>query len=310
MTNTSTYLVIGANGFIGSHLVDGLAKQSGAVVKAFDRFTKAPQFNDHANVEVVKGDIFNDSDITKALEGVDYVFHTFSATTPFSSNDDPYTDIQKNLQRNVQVFELSAKAQVKKIVYLSSGGAVYGTATEAKTVTENDAAMPVSPYGICKLATENYLEYIKRQYGTDYIVYRVTNPYGPRQVLKHNQGVIPAFIEKVTAGQGIEVFGDGSSSRNYIFITDAIDMILQSYQADNLFPIYNLGSNATQSVNAIIEALKEIIGKDIPVNYSESPKTFLRNTNISIERYCKEFGTPDFTEFKAGLQATVKDFQK
>lgn len=305
MNENNTCLVLGANGFVGSHLVDMLAKKSGNEVRAFDRYSKPPQFNNNENIIKIVGDIYNDNDLEVAMVGVDYIFHAFSATTPFSSDDDPYTDVTKNLLRNVQIFNMCAKYSVKKIIYISTGGAVYGMATEFNKVSEETAALPVSPYGICKLATENYLEYYKRRFQTEYIVYRLTNPYGPRQIVKHNQGVIPAFIEKVREDKVIEVYGDGSSSRNFIFINDAIDMIKNSFEQSNKYPLYNIGSEESQSLNQLITELKKITGKDIRVHYNPSPTTFLHKTEISIDRYCSEFGKPVFTDFRKGLTITL-----
>ncbi len=180
MQPLSETLVIGANGFIGSHLVDTLIKE-GHNVRAFDRFSKPAQFKESENIEVFKGDLFQDDSLEKALEGIDYVFHSFSATTPSTADADPYTDINLNVLRNIQIFEKCVTAKVKKVLYVSSGGAIYGNIAEEKAASEKDAPQPVSPYGIGKLASEHYLAYFKRKYGLDYVVYRLSNPYGPRQ---------------------------------------------------------------------------------------------------------------------------------
>ncbi len=154
---SKTCLVLGANGFVGSYLVDQPAVRMNMRVRAFDRYSKDPQFGITDSVEIIKGDIFNDDELRKSVAGVDYVMHSFSATTPYTSDTDPYQDISDNLQRSVKLFELCAQAGVKKIGFISSGGAVYGSVTEHKVADELDAPLPVSPYGINKLATEHYL---------------------------------------------------------------------------------------------------------------------------------------------------------
>lgn len=309
--SSKTYLILGSNGFIGSHLVDSFSGDEGTTIRAFDRFNREPTFLQRPNVEVVKGDIFNEQDITAALEGVDYVIHCFSATTPFVADADPFKDITDNIENSVKIFSLCSQANVKKVGFISSGGAVYGTAAEKGIVSETDAPLPVSPYGIGKLALEHYLEYFKRTEDLEYIVYRVTNPYGPRQHTKNNQGVIPAFINKIMDGEPITVYGDGSTSRDFIYIEDAARMITDSFEKSNKYPVYNLGSGRETSLNEIIGILKEVLRhKDIQVNYREAPKTFLAKTQVNIRRYTEEFGQPELTSMANGLRLTLENKDK
>lgn len=304
MSTQDKCLVIGANGFIGSHLVDELA-ESGHRVRAFDHFSRPRIFKSSPSVEILKGDFFEDVVVTEALKDIDYAFHAFSATTPFSSDSDPYSDISVNLMRNVQLFEKAVEAGVKKVIFISTGGAIYGHLAEEKVATELDAPTPVSPYGIVKLASEHYLAYFERKYGLDYRVYRITNPYGPRQITKNNQGVVPAFIDKLKHGEKIIVIGDGSSTRDYIYIKDVARLLADTFSKDSRFNTYNLGSGQQVSVNAIIETLEDIIGQKALVDYVEAPKTFLKQSRVSVERFKNEFGLDSLTPFKEGLEKTV-----
>ena len=297
-------LVLGANGFIGSHIVDRLAAEGALTVRAFDRFSRAPQFHLAPTVTVLKGDVRSDKTLDKALAGTDYVIHCLSATSPFTAEDNPVADI-KNLLRSVEIFDHCVRAGVKKIVFISSGGAVYGKMAEKKQVNEQDAPMPVSPYGICKLSIEHYLEYFKRKHQIDYVVYRLTNPYGPRQIFKQNQGVIPAFLHRILQDQEITVFGDGSHSRDYIYIEDAVDMITRTFQLPNKHPIYNIGSGTQTTLNEILTLLKHIFDKEITVTRRPAPTTFLKKTDVSIQRFCAEFGEPTLTPFYDGLSKTI-----
>lgn len=299
-------LVLGANGFVGSYLVEALANNEWISVRAFDRFSKGPQFAVTPNVEVFRGDIFDDDDLRKALKNVDYVMHSFSATTPFISDTDPYVDISNNLFRSVKIFELCVSAGVEKIGFISSGGAVYGTLAEKKTAHESDPPLPISPYGINKLAIEHYLEYFKRKSGIDYSIYRLTNPYGPRQVAKNNQGVIPTFLDKIYRDEQITIYGDGQSSRDYIYMTDAASMIANSFEHKNKQAIYNIGSGKQTSLNDIIETLAKITGKKIKVNYKESPVTFPQKTMVSVDRFTDEFNLKAKTSLKKGLKSMVQ----
>lgn len=298
-------MVIGANGFVGSHMVDELAER-GYDVRAFDRFSRPSSFKPSKYVQTVAGDIFDDMALHKALEGVDYVFHSFSATTPFVSDSDPYTDITLNLLRNVQLFEKAIEAGVKKFVFVSSGGAVYGAIAEHKPAAETDAPLPVSPYGIGKLGAEYYLAYFNRKYNLDYVAYRLTNPYGPRQLSNNNQGVIPTFVEKIRSGQELSVYGDGSGSRDYIYIRDATKMMVDSF-ASAKHSTYNIGSGRQTSINEIVAGLETAMGMSAEVSFKAAPKTFLQKSQVSIARYVDEFGAAADTALEDGLHKTIAD---
>jgi UDP-glucose 4-epimerase len=296
--------VIGANGFVGSHLVDELV-DAGYRVRAFDRFSGPIRFHQSDKIEVVAGDIFDDLAILGAFKNVDYIFHSFSATTPFTADTDPYSDITANMLRNVQLFEKSVEARIKKFIFISSGGAVYGEVAEKKKATEDDAPVPVSPYGIGKLGSEYYLAYFNRKNKLDYLSYRLSNPYGPRQASKKNQGVIPIFIDKVKAGEELVVFGDGTGSRDYIYVRDATKMIIRSFAHDTKHNIYNIGSGRQTDLNQIIAAIESITGVKAKVQHKDVPKTFLQKAEISIDRYLKEFGAAPDTSLEDGLRQTM-----
>jgi UDP-glucose 4-epimerase len=303
MSKLGKCLVIGANGFVGSHLVDELV-DAGYSVRAFDRFSSPARFETSDMVETFAADIFDDLAIHNALDGIDYVFHSFSATTPFASDTDPYGDITLNMLRNVQIFEQCVEAKVKKVMFMSSGGAVYGSLSEHKEATEMDAPIPVSPYGIGKLGTEYYLAYFNRKYGMKSISYRLTNPYGPRQPSHSNQGVIPIFIGKIKAGEDLTVYGDGTGSRDYIYIRDATKMIVESFiNAEH--HTYNIGSGQQTNLNEIIESIEAATGLTAKVSHVDAPKTFLQNSQVSIDRFNNEFGQTPNTTLKDGLLKTI-----
>lgn len=302
--NKPVYLILGANGFVGSYLVEQLARKRGVKVRAFDSFNRDPQFEVNDRIEIIKGDMFSNRSLRAAVKGATYVLHSFSATTPFISDNDPYADITRNLLRSVQLFEMCVKAGVKKVGFISSGGAVYGTTAEKKVVDEDDAPLPVSPYGINKLAIEHYLEYFKRKHGLEYVTYRLTNPYGPRQVMRHKQGVIPIFFNKIMQDEEITVFGDGSMSRDYIYIEDAIKMMVTSFERGK-HTLYNIGRGEQTSLNDIIDELRGLLHKDVRVAYKEAPKTFLQRTDVSIDRFCEEFGCPKFVSLHDGISKFI-----
>lgn len=300
MSTLGKCLVIGANGFVGSHLVDELI-EAGYSVRAFDRFSGPAKFDHNKRIEIFAGDIFDDQAMFSALKDIDYVFHSFSATTPFASDTDPYGDITLNMLRNVQIFEQCVEAKVKKVMFMSSGGAVYGSLSEHKAASELDAPVPVSPYGIGKLGTEYYLAYFNRKYGMKSISYRLTNPYGTRQPSNSNQGVISIFMNKVKSGEELTVYGDGTSSRDYIYIRDATKMIVDTFIRAK-HHTYNIGSGHQTDLNEIIQAIENAMGLRAKVKHLEAPKTFLKNSQVSIDRYKEEFGEVNLTSLTDGLK--------
>ena len=298
--------ILGANGFIGSHVVDLLAKDSSVNIKAIDRFSKHVMFNERKNIHHYPVDFFEDSSgFEEALDGVDYLIHCFSSTNPFISDQNPYLDIEM-LRRSVEIFEKSIQKGVKKIVFISSGGAVYGNTKHDGDAHEEVMPAPMSPYGIAKLAIEHYLEYFKVKYGTDYVVYRLTNPYGPRQAMKKNQGVIPAFLDNILNDREVVIYGDGTASRDYIFIEDAAKMIVDTFMKDTEHTIYNVGSGRQTTLNEILDVLRVVLSKDIQVTYTDPPKTFLKNTNVDVKRFVDEFSIAANTELHQGIAKTIQ----
>lgn len=305
MSKQKRCLVLGANGFIGSHIVDSLVGMNYKVI-AYDRFSHTQGFKANDNISLVKGDIFDADNLASSLVGVDYVFHCFSATTPYTSDNDPYSDITQNLLNSVKIFELCAKANIQKLIYISSGGSIYGeTAEYGHAAREDDPALPISPYGISKLATERYLAYFKRKYNLDHLIYRLSNPYGPRQMTKHNQGVVPRFIENISAGETISLYGDGTSARDYIFIEDAVRLISETFQKRTRHTIYNLGSGQPTTLEDMIHAIEHACGTKAKVEYVDEPLTFVHKSQIDVTRFRDEFHLEAHTSLNDGILKTV-----
>lgn len=299
-----TYLILGGNGFIGSHIVDSLSANSSVHVKVLDSFSRPAQFINRENITIIKGSAFEDGLLEKALTEVDYIVHCLGASNPYITDANPYADIE-TMRQSIYIFEKSAQAGIKKIAFISSGGAVYGKIAERKSASEEDMPMPVSPYGICKLATEHYLEYFKQKYSTDYVVFRLSNPYGPRQSFKREHGVIPSFLHSILEDKEITVFGDGTSSRDYIYVKDAAKIIAESLLKKNEHSIYNLGSGKQTTLNDIISNLESILGKKAKIEYTEAPATTLNKTNINVERIVNDMGVGIDTSFEVGLKKTI-----
>lgn len=304
----SKIVVFGAGGFIGQHLVRALAAANTNEIVAFDRFSKykdtnTKPFSEFPNVTAISGDFLNREEIATVLSGVDYVFHLISTTTPAVSDKDPFIDIDTNVRGSVQLFELCIQKGVKRVIFPSSGGAVYGDPVDG-AFSETMVPLPLSPYGIGKLTVEHYLRYFKHTKGLDYIAYRIGNPYGPGQNIYGKQGIIPIFMHKFLIGEPVTFYGDGSMVRDYIYIEDLIRMITASYDQPHHYTEYNLGSGRGYSVQDIYNNMEACTNIKVAVNHLPVPATFVSRSILNIERFESEFGKQHFTSLRDGLEST------
>lgn len=297
-------LVLGANGFIGSHLVDQLAEQGHDIV-AFDRFGADARFVQKPNITKIYGNFLNKADLIEALKGVEYVFHFISTTNPATAENDPLIDIETNIRMSVELFQACVDAKVKRVIFASTGGAIYGQGV-GKPFTEDDIAQPISPYAIGKLTIEHYLRYFKVKHGLDSVVVRISNPYGERQPLHARQGVIPVFLENILNQQPLTVLGDGSMVRDYIYVKDVVRMVASIFERDTEHDVYNIGSGSGSSVNDLVQAIESVVGKPAVVEHKPAPATFVHSVTLNTERYQNEFGAPQLTDLRTGLQATIQ----
>lgn len=256
-------LVIGGSGFIGSHLVDRLLSQ-GAKVRVYDRseerFRATP-----AAVDFREGGFDNVSALAEALVDVDVVFHMLSTSVPSTSNLDPVADIEGNLIGTVRLLEMMRSAGIRRMIYLSSGGTVYGP-PQTDPVGEDHIERPISSYGIVKTAIEKYILMEQHLYGLQPVVLRASNPYGPRQGHGGVQGVIGTYLWRIAEDKPIEVWGDGRVVRDFIYVADLVDLCAQCAQS-RFTGVYNAGSGEGASINDVINVIATITGREICTNY-------------------------------------------
>ncbi len=311
MPEAPLVLALGAGGFIGSHLVDSLVSR-GYRVRAMDRFVPdiPPQFQPNDLIETISGDFLNRGDLTTVLRGVDHVVHLVSTTNPATAENDPLIDIETNIRGSVQLFELCAAAEVQRVVYASSGGTVYGETVGTDPIRETDPTQPVSPYGIGKLCVEHYLRYFARKRGLHSTTFRVANPFGERQPFWKRQGVIPIFLEAITSHKPLTVMGDGSMTRDYIYVTDVTEMIADSLACEPKHDVYNLGSGVGVSVNEIVRTIEAVTGIEAIVQHVPVPPTFVQSSVLDMSRYEAEFGGRHSVSFAEGIRHTYDYLKK
>lgn len=259
-------LVLGGCGFIGSHLVDDLLA-AGHKVRVFDRAAELYRVP-LANVDYRFGDFADSASLAEALEGIEVVYHLISTTVPSTSNLDPVGDIQSNLINTVRLLQLMVQKSIKRIVYLSSGGTVYGI-PETSPIPESHPLRPICSYGVVKVAIENYLQMFHQLNGLEYMVLRASNPYGERQGHMGVQGVIGTFMRKILTDEPIEIWGDGSVVRDFIYVSDLTSLAVLAGNS-KLCGTYNAGSGQGHSINELISSISGVIHREIQPLYKAS----------------------------------------
>lgn len=297
-------VVIGANGFIGSHLVDALAAR-GHRVRAFDRFSSAPTFRAET-AEIRQGEFLSRGDLDDAVSGQDFVVHTLSTTTPATAESDPTLDIRTNVAQSVELLESCVAAGVQHVYFASTGGAIYGSQGKSE-YSEGDRAMPISPYGIGKLAIEHYLRYFKATHGLLSTTFRISNPYGTRQHPQKKQGLIPIALRQIARGLPVVRLGDGSMVRDYVYVEDLVRMIAPVIGATTRFDLYNVGSGVGYSVTEILDALRRATGRDFEIDERAVPATFVDRVVLDVARFRSEFGQFPLTALDEGIRRTYEE---
>ena len=299
-------LVLGGRGFIGSHLVDALLTH-GYAVRCLYRphgVTLSESRPVHPNLEVLEGDFSNSADIARALQGCEICFHLISTTLPKSSSADPMFDIESNVVGTVRLLTQAGQYGIKKIVFVSSGGTVYGVPQKIP-ISETHPTDPIVPYGITKLTIEKYLYLFHVLHGLDYTVLRLANPYGDGQRFNSSQGAIAVFLGKVLHGKPVEIWGDGSVVRDYIYIDDVIRALIASIGDTSGERVFNIGSGKGKSLNDVLDAIEITTGKPAYRNYLPGRGFDVPVNVLSIEKAGKFLSWTPKVSFTDGLKRFV-----
>lgn len=280
--------ILGGGGFIGSAVVDRLLAD-GHFLRIFERPQTAPHRPRLINesVEWFSGDFMSLHDVTRLVAGVDAVLHLISTTLPNGSNDDMIYDVETNLVGTLQLLGAMADQQVRKILFISSGGTVYGNPIYLP-IDEKHPTEPRVSYGVTKLAIEKYLLLYQQHYGVNAKILRVANPYGERQRVTAAQGAVGVFLSKALRKQPIEVWGDGSATRDYIHVRDVAEAFARAVDYEGPKSVFNIGSGIGTSLNGLIDTIEHVIGQTVERRYLSGrsfdvPVSVLDNTLARLE---------------------------
>jgi UDP-glucose 4-epimerase len=295
-------LVLGGRGFIGSHLVTALL-DCGFRVRCFDRPHVQPigeSYVENPHFELYEGDFASDADLAEAVQECDFCFHLVSTTLPKSSNADPVFDVESNVVGTIRLLHHAVVNHLRKVIFVSSGGTVYGTPVESP-ITESHPTDPVCSYGITKLMIEKYLELFQKLHGLDYTVLRLANPFGEGQRVSATQGAIAVFLGKVMRGELVEIWGDGSVVRDYIYISDVVNAVLLSIEPSKSRHIFNIGSGCGRSLNEVLTTIEEVTHRKAKRRYRD-PRVFDVPINVlNIDAASKYLGWNPQVSFSTGI---------
>lgn len=292
--------IIGTNGFIGKHLTRSLLNDKNIEIKLFGR-SETSEFSSHAPYHQL--DLNDTKHISEYFRGIDLVYYLASDSIPSSSWENPKFEVERNLLPFINFLECVCKLGLKKIVFVSSAGTIYGQSTEK--LTEESDKKPFSPYGINKLAMENYLTYFEAKYGLRHDIFRVSNVYGIGQDTSKGLGIINTFLEKILTENGVLIYGDGKNIRNYIYVNDVADLLKLSIKTEiNISHIYNLASDDTLSINELIDHIKKVVVIDFKINYKETRQS--DNPAILVDNSKIKAAHPEFkfTSIQEGILKT------
>jgi UDP-glucose 4-epimerase len=294
-------IVLGGGGFMGVNLCRRLASSS-LRVRAFGRRCFFPEALE--GVEWYQGDFSDAVALASAIETYDIVFHLVHATTPHSSNLDMAGDVQQSVMPSLALMDICRNLGVKRIVFVSSGGTVYGPAAQIPT-PETAPTEPITAYGISKLAIEKYLALYQRLHGLDYRILRVANPYGPYQVPIKNQGIIATLVSYALSDKRVEIWGDGSVVRDYIFVGDVIDAMEAAAAHRGDGRIFNIGTGQGRSLLEIIAAIEAQLGRRLDISWKPGRPIDVPASIMAIKRARDVLGWAPTTPFEQGLEQTI-----
>jgi len=301
-------LITGGAGFIGSNVADGLLEKSYEVI-IIDDLSNGKKENIPEQAKFYKCDI-RDKKIHSILksEKPDIVIHNAAQLSVRISVENPLMDADINIIGGLNVINACNAYNVKKIIFASSGGTVYG---EQKyfPADEKHPTNPISPYGVAKLATENYLYYFYKTYGLKYISLRYGNIYGPRQDPYGEAGVVAIFSSKILKGKNPTINGDGLQTRDYVYVGDAVSANLKAIESNFVGPL-NIGTAKETNVVELFKILKEVSGKDDIEEVHGPPKEGeQRRCQLSYELAKKVLGWQPEVSIEEGLKLTYNWFK-
>jgi UDP-glucose 4-epimerase len=302
--------ILGGGGFIGSHIADRLLEDNHEL-RIFERPRVNPyrQFSAAEKVDWITGDLMSRHDVDLAINGADVVLHLVCTTLPKSSNDDPVYDVQSNLAASLQLIQAMADKGVGKIVFISSGGTVYGESVYLP-IDEQHPTNPITAYGISKLAIEKYLLMYQHLYGIQATVLRVANPFGERQRIQTAQGAVTAFIDCALRNQSIEIWGDGQVTRDYLYVADVAEAFARAVDYNGKTSVFNISSGVGVSLNELLETIERILERTVDHIHLPGRPFDVQKSVLCNSLAKQELGWEPTVSLERGIVQTIQWLKK
>jgi UDP-glucose 4-epimerase len=300
-------LVLGGSGFLGSHIVDKFLAEGHDVV-VYDlypeRFRRSP-----TGIKFFTGDFGNVGALSELIAtGFDAVIHCVSTTTPKSSNESPEFDIQSNVIGTLNLLDICVRHGIGKLVFLSSGGTIYGDIGDAAVVDESHPVRPMCSYGVSKLTIEHYLDVYRHLRGLDYVALRLSNPYGERQSPLRALGALTVFLHRTLKKQGVEVWGDGSVTRDFIYVGDVANAVYLA-TVNPVSGIFNVGTGTGLSLRDILTHITQVVGSEPSVTWLASRSFDVPRIVLDATKLKNATNWKSVTSLNDGIAITAKWLQ-
>lgn len=294
-----TFLVLGGAGFLGRHVIAELVRRQEEVwgydIRPFPAGCPCRAIVQKASA--------GPAGFPDWLREVDVLIHLAWSTQPGSSNDDPVLDVESNVLNSIRWLDCCVKAGVRKVVFLSSGGTVYGVPS-ALPVGEDHPTHPICSYGITKLSVEKYLQLYHRCHGLDHVILRASNAYGDWQLPERGQGIVSTLMWRMLHGRPVSIFGDGTAIRDYIHAEDLARAVVEAAIQPVAERVLNVGSGRGTRINELLEAIGRIAGRDIVTEYQPARTFDVPAIVLDIAKIRKTLGWEPTIGLSVGLRQT------
>jgi UDP-glucose 4-epimerase len=302
-------LVTGAAGFIGSHTLDALFKAGIDDVVALDDLSRGKRENVEPRARFYQIDIRDHSAILSLFEREkpDAMIHLAAQIDVRSSVAEPVLDCQINLTGLLVLLEAGRRHGLRRVVFASSGGAIYGEQS-CFPCDEDHPCRPLSPYGVAKLASEAYLYFYRAQHGIDYVALRYANVYGPRQDSYGEAGVVAIFCERLLTGPSAVIFGDGEQTRDFVFVEDVVRANIAALERPSA-GVFNIGTGVETSVNQLYHMLAAVSGIERPPTFAAPREGEQRRSVISPARAKAALDWRPQIALREGLERTFQYYR-